>query len=219
MRKIIIVGNGSYALMMKKYIELTDFGKVCVYVVDGEYISTPNIEDIPVIDFNRLIKEYDKDKYSLVMGIGYTNMGNIRKEKFEECKKYGYTFVNYIHSTAIISEGVQIGEGNNILEGVILEYGVKIGNANLLFGGSMVAHETTIGDYNTLSVKSVIAGCSKIKNNCFIGANATVRDHVIFDDYVLIGAGAYGYTNMSEYSVVRPAKSVIVTGKKSTDYL
>ncbi len=219
MKKIIIVGNGTYAVMMKNYIELTGFGLVCGYVADSEYISESDIDGIPVIDFEKMVKEYSTDEYNLVMAIGYTHMGEIRKKKFEQCKKYGYSFVNFIHSTAIISEGVEIGEGNNILEGVILEYGVKIGNANLLFGGSMVAHETEIGDYNTLSVKAVVAGCSKVKNNCFIGANATVRDHVIIDDYVLIGAGAYGYKSMGQYSVVRATKSEIIVDKKSTDYL
>jgi len=59
------------------------------------------------------------------------------------------------------------------------------------FGGSLIAHETEIGDFNTFSVRAVVAGAVTINNNCFAGAASTVRDHIVLDNYVLIGAAAY----------------------------
>lgn len=219
MKKLIVVGNGSYAQMMEQYIRLSDFGRVVAYVVDEPYILEPEINGIRVLTFECMREEYAPETIRLIMGIGYTKMASVRKEKFEQCKTWGYVFENYIHPTATISPDVIIGEGNNILENVIIEVGVKIGNANLFFGGSTIGHESTVGNFNTFSLRSVIAGCVKIKDNCFFGAASTVKDHVEIEDYVLLGATAYGFKDIKEYSVVVPAKSVVLEGKKSIDYL
>lgn len=192
MKKLIITGNGPYSEMMQKYIVQTGFGNILAYAVDEECISQREIKGIQVISFEELRKSYSGEEVSLIMGIGYRKMGEIRKKVFEKCKAWGYRFENYVHPTALISSDVVLGEGNNILEGVIFESGAVIGDANLFFGGSMVAHETVVGSYNTFSVKAVAAGCAVIQNHCFLGASSAVRDHVTLKDYVLLGATAFG---------------------------
>lgn len=219
MKKIIIVGNGIYAQMMKKYIDLTNFGQICAYAVDEEYINECELDSVKVISFEKLREEYPCEEVKLIMGIGYAQMSNIRKRVFEQCKEWGYQFENYIHPTAVIASDVVIGEGNNILEKVLIEVGCSIGNANLFFGGSIIAHGSILGDYNTISVGGTVAGCVTIKNNCFLGASSVVKDHVVINDYALLGATAYGYKDVEEYAVVVPAKSVILEGKKSIEYL
>lgn len=219
MKKLVIVGNSSYSRMMKKYIDLTDYGKVEAYAVDTEYIQVEKIDELPVISFEELRENYSCDEFFLIMGIGYTQMSEVRKRIFEQCKSWGYRFENFIHPTAIISEDVVLGEGNNILEGVILEAGVIAGNANLFFGGSMIGHESAVGDYNTFAGKSMLAGCVTVKDNCFFGVSSAVKDHVTIEDYVLLGALAYGFQDMKAYSVVVPAKSVVLEGRKSTEFL
>ena len=219
MRELVIIGNGSYAQMMRRYIQLTDFGVTVAYAVDEEYRTKRELDNLPVITLKELKEKFPLEEISLIMGIGYTQMGNVRKRLFEECKRLGYCFSNYVHPTAIVQKNVTLGEGNNVLEGVILEESVIVGNANLFFGGSLVAHESTIGDYNTLSVKAVVAGCTLIGRNCFIGAAATVRDHVRINNYALIGAAAYADEDMEPYSVMVPAKGVVLEGRKSTEFL
>ncbi len=219
MKKLIVIGNGSYARMMKRYIELTDFGQTEAYAVESAFIQEQEMDGLPVVPIDQLKESHSPIEYSLIMGIGYTKMSKVRKENFERCKALGFHFENYIHPTALIEKNVMLGEGNNILEGVILEEGVVLGNANLLFGGSLIAHETTVGDYNTFSVKAVAAGCCTIGSHCFVGAAAVIKDHVTIQDYVLLGASAYGFKDMEAYSVVVPAKSTVLEGRKSTEFL
>lgn len=218
-RKIVIIGNGIYAKMMQKYIDNTGYGVVCAYSVDEKYIDEKIIDGIPVISFEDLRKKYDNKEVGLILGIGYSKMGEVRKRIYNECIKWGYEFLNYIHPTAIIASDAIIGNGNNILEGVIIEAGTCIGNANLIYGGSIISHDCYVGDYNTFSVKSVVAGCTNIMNNCFLGASSVVRDKVTIKNYVLVGAAAYAFKDMEEYSVIVPEKSRIVENKKSIDYL
>lgn len=219
MKKIIIVGNGTYAQMMKKYIDLTSFGEVCAYAVDQDFIHEKELDKVRVISFDEMKEQFSCEDVALVMGIGYTQMSNVRKRVFEQCKAWGYNFENYIHPTAIVAPDIIIGEGNNILEGVLIEAGCSIGNANLLFGGSMLGHDSCVGNYNTFAGKSMIAGCVTVKNNVFLGVSSAVKDHVTLNNYVLLGAMAYGYKDMEEYAVAVPAKSVVLKDKKSTEYL
>lgn len=219
MNKLIVIGNTEHALTMMNYIMTTDFGEIVAFAVNEKYITDNEINGIPVIAIEKLAEYYGNTEVKLVLGVGYNKMGAIKESLFNSLTDRGYDFVNYIHPTAIISKDVVLGTGNNILEGVILESGVKIGNGNLLFGGSMIAHDTEVGNFNSFSVKSVVAGCSKVSNNCFVGANATVRDHLIIDDYVLIGAGAYADKSLEKYSVLAAQKSFLLEGKKSTDFI
>lgn len=218
-KQLVIIGNGPYAKMMKEYVIMDQIGKIVAFVADEEYISQKDIDGIPVLSFESFIESCDKEEVSLVLGIGYTKMGKVRKQIFERCKSWGYHFENYIHPTAIVVPNVEMGEGNNILEGVILESGVKIGDANLLFGGALIGHETTVGNYNSFSVNSCVAGCVALGNNCFFGASSTVRDCVSIHDFVLVGATAYVYKDMEDYAVVRPAKSYVIENEISIDFL
>lgn len=218
MEKWLVVGNGNYARMMKRYMELS-CKNIAAYVVSSKYIESQYMDDIPVMPMEQIEKYFLPSDVRLVMGIGYRQMGNIRKQVFNQCRSLGYSFYNYIHPTAIIEKNAIVGEGNNILEGVIIEESVKIGNANLIFGGSIIAHETQVGDFNSFSVRSVIAGCTIITNNCFIGAGATIRDHITVNEYSLIGAGSYVSCDTEAYSVLAAPQSTLLKDKISTDYL
>lgn len=219
MQKLIIIGNGSYARMMKRYIDITEFGEIAAFAVDQIYIQEEQIDGLPVISLEMLTRQFSKEEILLIMGIGYRKMSNIRSQVFETCKSFGYQFANYIHPTAIIEKNVTLGEGNNILEGVIIEESASLGNANLLYGGSLIAHEVAVGNFNTFSVKAVVAGCTVIHNHCFIGASAAIKDHIVLQDYVFIGASAYASKSMEEYCVLVPSQSRILTDKKSIDLL
>ena len=214
-----MIGNGSYARMMDQYRKLTGLGSVCAYAVDKQYINEREIDGVQVISFEVMRERFPSEEYDLMMGSGYREMSQARKRIFQQCKLWGYHFENYIHPSAIISPDARLGEGNNILEGVIIEVGCAIGDANLFFGGSMVAHDCNIGSYNTFSVRATAAGAVTIGNNCFLGALSVVKDHVVFQDYVLLGAGAYGFKSMEAYSVITPEKSRILGDKKSVDFL
>ncbi|MBO4901210.1 MAG: hypothetical protein J5518_00255 [Lachnospiraceae bacterium] len=219
MKKIVIIGNAEHALTMCNYITITGPGEVVGFAVNESIIKEKTFCNRPVVPVEHLTDYYDPEDVSLIMGVGYTSMGQVKHSLMDTCMDMGYHFENYIHPTAIISDDVIIGTANNILDGVILESGVVIGDCNLLFGGCMIAHDTTIGSYNTFSVKAVVAGCTKVGSHCFVGANATVRDHVEIHDFALIGAAAYADGDVDSYAVLAAQKSVLISGKRSVDML
>ena len=50
-----------------------------------------------------------------------------------------------IHSTAVIGEGVELGEGVHIGPNVVLEAGVKIGDRTIIMGNNYIALNSKIG--------------------------------------------------------------------------
>lgn len=216
--KYIIVGNGDYAKMMGRYLGETKDIQISGFTVESKYISE-EMDNTPVIPAEEIYESYPPSEYYLIMGIGYRNMNHIKKQEYNRYKKMGYHFENYIHPTAIIGKSVIMGEGNNIFEGVVIQEGVKMGDGNLVYGGVLIAHENSIGSFNSFSVKACIAGCSMIGNNCFFGANSTVRDHVSISDYTLVGAGAYVDVSTNPYGVVVSQKSVVLEGRSSLEFI
>ncbi|MEE1305134.1 MAG: acetyltransferase [Agathobacter sp.] len=217
--KLIIIGNTEHAATISNYIENTGFGEIIGFSVDKEYIDTPEFCGKPVIDLEKLQEKFSSKDIKLIMGIGYKKMGEIKKNIFLRCKEMGFSFENYIHPSAIVSKDVNLGQGNNILEGVIIESGVDMGDCNILFAGVLIGHGSRVGNYNTFAGKTNISGFVDIGNNCMFGINSTVKDNVNIKDYVLIGASAYAQHDIEEYEVLVSTKSYILEGKKSTDFL
>ena len=217
--KYLIVGNGNYAIMISNYLKNTT--NICIdgFTVKKDIISERTINGKNVISAEDIKKVYPPDNCKLIMGIGYRNMNQIKEKEFERYKDMGYEFINYIHPSAIIDNDVFLGEGNNIFEGVIIQNGVKIGDANLIYGGVMIAHNTELKSFNSVSVKACIAGCTCVGNNCFIGANATIKDHIELSDYTLVGAGTYVSKSSKPYDVIVTQKATILNGRNSLEFI
>lgn len=220
--KLYIVGNGIYAKMLLEYL-LYDSDVLTTYsiegfVVDKIYINDSFIKEYPVVSFD-FLETINRNDVKLVLGIGYSHMGDIRKEIYNRFKNLGFEFLNYIHPTAIIHPNARIGEGNIFLENIVVESGCLIGDGNLFYAGAILGHDSEMGSFNTLSVGAMTAGCVKISDNCFLGVRASVKDHVTIDDHVLIGATAYAYKDVSSYNVVYSPRCEISETKKSTDLL
>ena len=81
-----------------------------------------------------------------------------------------------IHPTAIVEEGVQIGEGTSIWDGV------------------HVRHGTTIGESCIIGEKTYIAYDVRIGNRCKLNAMVYVCTAVTIEDGVMISAGTV-FTN------------------------
>lgn len=213
-RNLVIIGNGSYSQMLKKYMESTRFGNVVSYAADRDVMDKSEIDGIPVISMEDLKERYPVTEIALVMGVGYSHMSTIRKDIFYRCKDMGYDFVNYVHPNAYIAPNVQMGEGNNFFEFTDIQMDAKIGNANLFLAGSFLGHDCQVKDFNTFGVKSAISGFVTIGSNCFFGTSSTVKHRLSIGDYVFVGATGYAHKNLKNYKIVMPKPDTFLDGEK-----
>ncbi|MFA7676744.1 MAG: UDP-3-O-(3-hydroxymyristoyl)glucosamine N-acyltransferase [Candidatus Omnitrophota bacterium] len=77
-----------------------------------------------------------------------------------------------IHSTAIISKGVELGRDVAIGAYAVIEEGVRIGDGTVIYGGCYVGHQVKIGQ------------------GCLIYPHVTIRERVEISDRVIIHSGA-----------------------------
>lgn len=218
MKDIVLYGNGSFAQLLKWYMDHDDERKVVAATVEEAYINTSEFEGLALIPFERLEEQYAPDDVEILLGVGYTGMNDVRKRIFEQCKKKGYTPAQYIHSSVRLCD-TQMGEGNIIFEDTLLEPFVRIGSGNIIWCKISIAHNCHIGNFNTIAGSASLCGFSEVKNNCFIGNGAVIRDRIKVEDYTLVGAAAYVAADTQKFNVVAANKGVVLLNKSSLDFI
>lgn len=214
---LLLYGNGSFAHLLKWYIDHDDPREIAAVTVEQQYITDPFFEEKKILPFEQIEEFYPPDETEILLGVGYSGMNTVRQKIFESCKEKGYSIAQYVHSSAILND-VHMGEGNIILEDTLVEPFVEIGMGNLIWYRISIAHNVKIGDYNTIAGMASICGFTNIGNNCFIGNACVIRDKIEIADYTLVGAAAYVSKNTEQYSVIAAPKGIVLPGKKSTDF-
>ena len=215
-KKIIIIGLSNNAKLAAFYFhKYTDY-KVMGFAVDKKYKTSEDFYNLPVFDLESLLEEYPPSQYDAFVAVGYNEMNAIRENLYLRVKSLGYVLPNYISPKCSFLTEENIGDNNLILEDNTIQPFVKIGSNNVLWSGNHIGHDVTIGDHNFITSHVVISGFTEIKNNCFIGVNATLRDGITIANKTLIAAGAIIMKSTNEEEVYIPARSVLLD-KKSTD--
>lgn len=215
MAKILIFGTGDIAQIAKYYFEIDSEYDVVGFTVDRKYLDNDKFEGLPVIPFDRLVKEYPPQKFKLFIALSYSKMNSIREAKYKEAKKMGYELVSYVSSKCSYMSQFQHGDNCFIFEDNTIQPFVRIGSNVTLWSGNHIGHHSTIGDHNFISSHVVISGHCTIGNNCFLGVNATVHNNVEIASGTLLAAGAILSKNSDKNGVYLPPQSNKF--KKSSD--
>ena len=207
MKKVIIFGTTAFEERLKHLIENHIGDSVVAFCVDSEYAKTNEFCGVPLVESNKLLESFSPQEHTVLVGIGYKNMNELRMEKFKFIKELGFEGYNLIHPKAFIDSNVDLGQGNIILGDSFIDYGTKIGDCNIFEIGVHVSHECVIGNYNYISPGVTIGGSVNVHDRCFLGLGSILRSAINVDDKCLIGAGAYVDGDVIESSVVVPSRS------------
>jgi sugar O-acyltransferase (sialic acid O-acetyltransferase NeuD family) len=214
-KKLVIVGNTTNARLAKWYFEKDSKYEVCAFAVNEAYIQEKIWLGLPVVAFEMMEKYYPPSKFDAFVAIGYSKMNKIREKMYHETKNKGYFLPNYISSRCSFLSEEELGDNNLILEDNTIQPFVRIGNDNVFWSGNHIGHDTIILDHNFISSHVVVSGYCTIKNNCFIGVNATLHNEVVLEMESLVAAGAIIARKTIERGVYLPPKSILF--KKASD--
>lgn len=191
MRKnLIIFGIGEYAKLAHFYFASDGIHQVVAFTVDEAFIAGDSFCGCPVLPFEQIAASFGPSNSAMFIAIGYQRINAVRAEKYSAAKAMGYQLASYVHPTAFVSQGVQVGDNSLIGELSLVKPFVRLGS-NLQIGGQVnVGHDSIIHDHCYLATRSVMCGGVEIGESCFVGANATIRDHVKVGEHCVIGAGA-----------------------------
>lgn len=203
-KKAVIFGTGSFGEVAWFY--LTHDSEYEVVAFTENPVSKETLKGLPVVDFSTLEKSHPPESYEILIAVGASKLGAIRREFSEKAKEKGYRLIRYICSKATVWTE-DIGENCFIFEDNTIQPFVSIGKNTVLWSGNHIGHHTRIDDDCFITSHVVISGHCHVKKNSFLGVNATLRDGITIGEYNIIGANALIMKNTSDNDVYVPEKT------------
>lgn len=152
-------------------------------------------EDLPDQQFGfPILKSFDEVRSCLGMDFHFTlGLGNpkSRRSMYEVFTTLGGSFQSTISPLSTIGHYEnELGEGINLMTGVVITNSIKIGNGVLINLNSTIGHDSIIEDFVEISPGSHISGNCYIGENSELGTNCTVLPKITIGRNVRIGAGS-----------------------------
>ncbi len=179
-KKLAIIGAGGHARAIASLVKRINLF-VDHFLDDNEKLHNSLYDGVPI---KGSICNYSTDFVSFI-GVGDNK---VRKDIADRCK--GITYKTLIHPSAIISEGVEIGQGTVIMAGAIIQPGSKIGNHVIVNSGVVIEHDCTLGDYSHIAANATMAGSCTLGEGAFVGINACLIEGKKVGAWSKVGASA-----------------------------
>lgn len=184
MEEIIVVGGGGHAKVVISILK-----KIGKYKIIG-YTDIKN--QGPILGIEHIGTDEEIIHYNVSMaaiGIGVLENFKIRYRIVNNYIKKGFKFPSILSPHAIINEGVSIGEGTVLMDGVIINSGTSIGNFSIINTGSSIDHDCKIGDFVHIAPGVTLSGGVQIGSNSLIGIGSIVVQYKTIAENCIIGAG------------------------------
>ncbi|MDW3681740.1 acetyltransferase [Cupriavidus sp. CV2] len=189
-KELIIFGSGEIAQLAHFYFSRESEYKVAAFTVDAAYLTDTMFCGLPIVAFQEVAERYSPGEYELFVALSYSRLNAVRKEKYLEARKLGYSLASFISPRASVLNDGNIGANCFILEDNTIQPFVTIGNNVTLWSGNHIGHHSIVRDHCFIASHVVVSGGVDIGEQCFVGVNATLRDHIKIGERCVVGAGA-----------------------------
>lgn len=169
--KIIIFGNNDTASLAHFYLKHNSSHVPVAFSIDGDYCKESHYENLPIIPFEEITRKNEEEGFFAPI---YDN--KFRERKAKEIKEKGFPLISYISSKATCWSPV--GENCFIMEDNTIQPYVQIGNNIILWSGNHIGHHSIIKDNVFFSSHVVLSGHCVVESYCWLGVNATIKDHI-----------------------------------------
>ena len=154
------------------------------------------------------------DHVLLVNGVGSAAQPEMRRAVWEKFLALGYRFASVTDPRAIVSEGVSIDPGAQILAAAVVQPGTRIGSNAIINTGACVDHDCSIGSHAHIAPGAVLCGNVDVGESAHIGAGAIIRQGARIGHGAVVGMGAVVISDIEDHAVVGgiPARALHATG-------
>ena len=217
MKRIVIFGNTEFAEEL--YQVMTSEGiEVVAFTVDRQYMESDTFCNLPMYPFESIEECVDMTDVEVALALGYSQMNNVRKLKYEECKKRGYSIATFCSKNAFIYTE-SIGEGCIIMPSTYIGPLVEIGLCNVFKVKNSLPHHNKVGNFNWFSGGCTFGGGAIVGNNCFLALSTTVRNSICIADYTFVAANSYLHKNTLEGGAYMGIPAKMIEGKLSMNII
>lgn len=189
-RPVIIFGN-QLSASLAWYCLLHDSSyKVAGFTVDAAYIASPQFEGLPLMPFEALEVNYPPADYRLLIPMGYQQINGVRRARYEQARRRGYTFASYVSSRASVWPDLTIGDNVLIYEHAIIQPFARIGSNCIIRSGAHISHHCEIGDHTFVAAEVAMGGECSVSEQAFLGVGAVLRHRIRIAERSFVGAGS-----------------------------
>lgn len=201
-KPIVLFGTGKIAEVVHHFMVHEAGLTVAAFTVDASFVGDGRKEELPVVDFASVEKQFAPDTHDMFVALGYHEMNALRAKKITEAKAKGYALPSFIHPQSGLPKGTPVGENCFIMRDVHIHPKVSIGNDVFVWSGAIIGHHSTLGNHLWITSGANIAGACTIGDHSFFAINSTISHGVTIGRRCFIGANALVTKDMADEQVV-----------------
>jgi sugar O-acyltransferase (sialic acid O-acetyltransferase NeuD family) len=193
-KSVIVIGAGGHGAVVLD--ALLQAGVAVQGLTD---IASSNhgayIQNIQIMGDDSEVLKLDPSIFLLFLGVGIGGGDlreglELRRRIFEQFKNAGFEFGKLIHSSAIVSQNVDISSGAQVMAGAVLQVGVHVGENTIINTRASVDHDCHIGANCHVSPGVILGGGVVIGDSVHVSIGAVVAPNIKIGNDAVIAAGA-----------------------------
>jgi sugar O-acyltransferase (sialic acid O-acetyltransferase NeuD family) len=174
-----------------------------VFVDDN--ISSRLVNEVEVYSLKEVIEKFHKDEIEIIVATGQPFT---RKMLYDKLRNNDLNYISIIDPGFTLSRFSSVEKGTIIHTGAIATCNVHIGQGCLINKHVIIGHDVSIGEYCVLSPNVTVGGNVNIGSGTFIGSGAIIRNGIRIGEDCIIGMGSVVISDVERNSVFvgNPAK-------------
>ena len=211
----VVIGSGGHAMVLIAALKAARITPVACIDINPARWKT-EVLGIAVAGGDDALSSFGTpDRVFLINGVGSAAQPGARRAVWDRFSQLGYRFASVRDPRAIISEGVAIDDGAQILAGAVVQPGTRIGSNAIINTGACVDHDCLIGPHAHIAPGAVLCGDVQIGDSSHVGAGAIVRQGVRVGSSAIIAMGAAVIRDVADRCIVGGVPAgVLVRGVK-----
>ncbi len=198
--RCLILGAGGHARVLIDALRRGDsLEGYALLDADPQRWNT-SMMDVPIIGGDEYLTRLEAAHF--IVGVGSTGSTDMRRDLFERALVAGWEPEAVIHDRALVADGVEVGDGAQILAGAIVNAGVELGRDVIVNTGAIVEHDCKIGDHVHIATGVRLAGGVRVGSGAHIGIGAVVRQNQTIGEGAIVGAGAVVVSDVAPRTTV-----------------
>jgi sugar O-acyltransferase (sialic acid O-acetyltransferase NeuD family) len=194
---VILLGAGGHAKVVLDLLQALN--RQVLGICDPALAAqgTKSWRSLPVLGDDHAVESYAPAEIELANGTGSLPGNTLRRRLHVQFTRQGYRFTTLVHPSAILGSGVELGQGVQVMAGVIVQADTRIGDDVILNTGARIDHDGEVGHHVHVAPGAVLSGGIRLGNGCHIGAGATLLQGIQVGSEAVVGIGTPVLSNVA----------------------
>jgi sugar O-acyltransferase (sialic acid O-acetyltransferase NeuD family) len=204
-RGVILLGCGGHGSVVLDCLTKLEFETLGVV----DRMKPADIGAVPYLGDEDILESYRPEEILLANGVGSVGRTTKRSSLFQRWRQRDFRFATIIHPSAVRAETVSIGEGAQVMAGVVIQPHVRIGNNVIINTSAVVDHHCAIGDHVHVAPGAVLSGTVSVGAGTHIGTGVRVMQNIRIGANCVVGMGVTVLADIPDNTVVSAADHAV----------